>query len=132
MYHYVFIQAASPEADIVTDLEASCGRALARRTGDGVDYSAQLDRAALELQLTHDFDEDRGIPFDRYQSVLVVRDFDRDMERQLALARRVVRSLADTGRYWVLLVYELQQFLEAAAPAGASLSDIWPPAKATE
>ncbi|GLW70962.1 hypothetical protein Kpho02_32610 [Kitasatospora phosalacinea] len=70
---------------------------------------------------------DRGIPFDRFQAVMVVRDIDRDVERQAAVARRIVRGLADTGRYWAVLVYELQSFLESAAP-GARGSQLWPPA----
>ncbi len=52
-------------------------------------------------------------------------DVDRDMERQLAVARRAVRRIADAGRYWVVLVYELQSYAGSAAP-GDTGSQLWP------
>ncbi|MFF1795372.1 hypothetical protein ACFVXQ_14345 [Kitasatospora sp. NPDC058263] len=126
--HYIFLQPADSDADIVADLSAACGREL-RRVDTGVmDYVTTVDdKTRAELELSHEFEEDQGIPFERFQAVVAVRDIDRDMDRQLAVARRILRHLADTKRYWVVLVYELQLYIESAAP-GERGSQIWPPA----
>ncbi|MFI2609442.1 hypothetical protein [Kitasatospora sp. NPDC018619] len=128
--HYIFIQPAAPDTDILSDLSAACGSEL-QPVGIGqVDHVTTVDGTTrAELQLSHEFEEDQGIPFERFQAVLVVRDVDRDLERQSAAARRIVRALADTRRYWVVLVYELQAYIESAAP-GDTGSQLWPPAPA--
>ncbi|WP_033355771.1 hypothetical protein [Kitasatospora aureofaciens] len=127
--HYIFVQPADSGSDIVADLSAACGEELRRVGAEHVDYVATIGGTTrAELNLSHPFEEDQGIPFERFRAVMEVRDVDRDADRQLAVARRIVRYLADTRRYWVVLVYELQSYIESAAP-GATGSQLWPPAK---
>ncbi|MFD8086778.1 hypothetical protein ACFV4F_34360 [Kitasatospora sp. NPDC059722] len=111
----------------MADIGAACGSELRRIDHEFVDYATKVaDKTFVELELSHEYEEDQGIPFERFQAVAVVRDLDRDMGRQLDVARRIVRNLADTGQYWVVLVYELQQYVESAAPSRVG-SQIWPP-----
>ncbi|MCT9081143.1 hypothetical protein [Streptomyces fulvoviolaceus] len=79
-----------------------------------IDYAVKLGRAAVELEFTHDYEEDRGMPFERYDSLFTVRDFDSNLERQEATARGIFERLAALGRYDLLLVRDLQEFLAAS------------------
>ncbi|MFJ9952123.1 hypothetical protein [Kitasatospora sp. NPDC091207] len=126
--HYLFLQPVDSGVDLLVDLGTACGSELRRVDNEYMDHVTTVDGGTrAELRLSHPFEEDQGIPFERFQAVLEVRDIDRDMDRQLAVARRIVRHLADTKRYWVVLVYELQSYIESAAP-GETGSQIWPPA----
>ncbi|MGW7085795.1 hypothetical protein ACWGH2_20195 [Streptomyces sp. NPDC054871] len=116
-YHYVFVHPGSPPDQLVADLSWACGVQL--RTLDGnpdVDYCASLGYAAVELELEHEYEEDQRMPFERYDSVFAVRDFDSDIGRQEATARRIYERLASLRRYYLLLTLDVQEFIDAATP----------------
>lgn len=115
-YHEIFIHTAEPLDVLLADLATASGAELRPRDGTPVDYSVGLEHAAVELELQHDFEEDFGIPFERYERVVTIRDFDRDKDREEALARRLYASLTSTGRYRLVLVYNLQRLLAASPP----------------
>lgn len=69
--------------------------------------------AAVDVNLAHEYDEDFGIPFPDYESVITVRDDDRDLERQEILATRIYHNLAAVGSYALALVFDLQHLLRA-------------------
>ena len=77
-----------------------------------------LDDAMLELQADHEYEEGKGVPFERYQVVMTVLDSDGDTERERATARQIFHDLAALRRYWLVLVFDLQAVIDTAAPPG--------------
>ncbi|MFE9439449.1 hypothetical protein ACFYO2_10635 [Streptomyces sp. NPDC006602] len=82
-----------------------------------VDYAANLGHAAVEVELTHEYEEDHGMPFERYDSLLTVRDLDSNPERQEATARQIFERLSALGRYDLILVRDLQELLASSRPS---------------
>ncbi|MEU6673444.1 hypothetical protein [Streptomyces sp. NPDC046925] len=116
-HHYVFVHPSSPHEQLVADLSWACGVQLrALDSNPDVDYSANLGYAAVELELKHEYEEDQGMLFERYNSVFAVRDFDSDIGRQEATARQIYERLASLRRYFLLLTLDVQEFLDAATP----------------
>lgn len=115
-YHQIFIATEQPVPVLLGDLAAVAGREPAPADSDPVDYAVAIGRDAVEVELTHDFEEDYGIPFERYEVLVTVRDFDRDLARQEECARRVFDHLAGTGRYALLLVFDLRDLLDSSPP----------------
>lgn len=115
-HHSIFIHPGLPEETLTADVATASGGRLRPVSHGPVDYSADLVDAALELELSHDYEEDRGIPFDRYQAVVTVRDFGGDKNRERGEAERVFNRLADLQRYWLVLVFDLQTVIATAAP----------------
>ncbi|MFE0508555.1 hypothetical protein [Streptomyces sp. NPDC058964] len=62
-------------------------------------------------------EEDHGMSFERYDSLFAVRDFDSNLERQEATARRIFDNLAALDRYELLLVRDLQELLASSGPS---------------
>lgn len=115
-YHDIFIHTAEPLDVLLADLANASGAALKRRNGTPVDYSVGLEHSAVELELQHEFEEDFGIPFEKYEQVVTIRDFDRDKTREETVARQIYSSLENTGRYSLVLVFNLQRLLAASPP----------------
>lgn len=115
-YHDIFITPAEPVETLIRDVSAACGSDLQPREGEYVSYSASLGCAAVEVELEHDYEEDHGIAFDKYDAVITIRDFDRDKVREEALARDIFRKLAETKKYALALVFDLQMLIDSAGP----------------
>ncbi|MFF0080714.1 hypothetical protein ACFYR1_13590 [Streptomyces canus] len=113
-YHYVFLHPGDSHRQLVEDVGAVCGVELTPSADEFVDYSANLGRTAVELEFTHDYEEDHGIPFERYDSLLAVRDFDSNLERQAATALQIFERLAALDRYDLALVRDLQELLASS------------------
>ncbi|WLW52524.1 hypothetical protein [Streptomyces sp. YU58] len=92
----------------------ACGSEVGPANDEFIDYSANLGHAAVEVELTHEYEEDRGMPFEQYDSLLAVRDFDSDLKRQEATARRIFERLAALDRYDLMLVRDLQELLASS------------------
>ena len=110
-YHYIFITPGKPVEDLVADLSAACGVPLREAESEYIDFSANIGDAAIELELEHDYEEDYGIPFEQYDSLIVIRDFDQDMERQERTAQELFQRLARLGKYRMMLVWDLQKLI---------------------
>lgn len=113
-YHYVFLHPGNPRQQLVDDVGAACGTELEPADDEFVDYSANLGHTAVELEFTHEYDDDHDMPFERYDSLLTVRDFDSNLERQAATALRIFERLAALDRYDLMLVRDLQELLAAS------------------
>jgi hypothetical protein len=48
--------------------------------------------------------------------VVTIRDYDRDMARQAEWAQRVFDHLAASGRYALLLVFDLHELIDSDPP----------------
>jgi hypothetical protein len=115
-YHEIFIHPGSPVDQLVADISSACGVELRPIEGEFIAYSAKIGSAAVELELSHEYEEDRGMAFEAYDSLITVRDFDSDLARQEATARRVFSNLASLQKYRLMLVFDVQQFIESATP----------------
>ncbi|MEU6354011.1 hypothetical protein ABZ896_32555 [Streptomyces sp. NPDC047072] len=113
-YHYVFLHPGDSRRQLVEDVGAACGVELKPSADEFVDHSANLGHAAVELEFTHDYEDDHGIPFERYDALLTVRDFDSDLERQAATALRIFERLAAVDRYDLILIRDLQELLASS------------------
>ncbi|MEU6777184.1 hypothetical protein [Streptomyces sp. NPDC046759] len=76
-----------------------------------------MGNAAVEVEFTHEYEEDHGMWFERYDSLFTVRDFDSNLERQEVTARRIFENLAALDRYELLLVRDLQEPLASSGPS---------------
>ncbi|MGW0910472.1 hypothetical protein ACWD1Z_01815 [Streptomyces sp. NPDC002784] len=115
-YHHVFIHPGSPRPQLVHDIAAACDLDLKPTDAEFIDYSADLGHTAVELEFTHDYENDHGIPFERYDSLITVRDFDSDLQRQEETARRLFEQLTSLGRYDLMLVRDMQALLAQSGP----------------
>lgn len=127
-HHDIFLHPGHPhpsEETVLADLAEVSGGELRLIGREPVDYGADLGGTALDVALRHDYEEDKGIPFHRYQVVVTVRDPAGDKDREQAVAERLFHRLAALQRYWLVLVYDLQTVIGSAAPPGR---DPYPPA----
>ncbi|NEB93961.1 hypothetical protein [Streptomyces bauhiniae] len=120
-YHDIFIHPGGPEETLLADLAEVCGTRLRRIGVEGVDYGADIGGTALELELDHDYEDDKGVPFERYRAVLTVRDFGGDKDRERLTAEDLFHRLAALQRYWLVLVFDLQKVIDRSAPLGHDL-----------
>ena len=110
-YHQIFVRSAEPAETLLADLTTICGTPF-RKIDDGqVDYASHTEIAFVDLELSHDFDADRDMPFDQYPWLITIRDRDRDQERQHQSAREIFDALATTGRYRLMLTHDVQRLL---------------------
>ncbi|NUP18988.1 MAG: hypothetical protein HOZ81_23435 [Streptomyces sp.] len=113
-YHYIFIRPGFPREQLVQDIAAACGAEMRPMDAEFVDFAGNLGHAAVEVELTHEYEDDHGMPFDRYDSLFTVRDFDSNLERQETTARRIFENLSALGRYNLILVRDLQELLASS------------------
>ncbi|MGQ4515732.1 hypothetical protein [Streptomyces sp. DW26H14] len=118
-YHYLFVRPRPrTDGELVGDISDACGEPLAPVEGAGtIDYAATAGRTAVELELTHEYEEDFGIPFETFDSLVVIRDFDRDQARQERMAREIFAGLSNLNKYALVLVFDLQTEIEAFTPS---------------
>lgn len=116
--HSIFIHPGHPVAALVADVALACGGRLRPAVNGPADYIVSLSDATLELEMEHEYEEDKGIPFERYQVVLTVRESNGDLEREGVTARQIFHELSILRRYWLVLVFDLQTVIDTAAPPG--------------
>ncbi|MFJ9425643.1 hypothetical protein [Streptomyces sp. NPDC101249] len=117
-HHSIFIHPGHPVDALVGDVALACGGRLRPAVNGPADYILGLSDATLELETEHEYEEDKGVPFERYEVVLTVRNSDGDMEREEVIARQIFHELAVLRRYWLILVFDLQAVIDTAAPPG--------------
>jgi hypothetical protein len=122
-YHYVFVAPVEPTSE--NRLAADLGRTLAvdfrERPSTYAAFLAATDGASLDLG-THDYENDRDMPFEDYPYVITVRRIGQSRDSQEACARRVFDQLESTGRYRLMVVDDLQRRVDRldAPPDGVS------------
>lgn len=120
-YHQIFVPSGSVET-LLSEIGEACGCVLGTAYGDPIDFAASLEHGAVDVELHHGLEPDHGIPFDEFENVVTIRDYDRDLTRQEYLARRLFEHLAHSHER-LLLVFDAQDLLAvhptdaAAAPA---------------
>lgn len=99
-HHDIFIHPGRPEETLLADMAEISGGRLRLTGQEAVNYNGNLGNTALELALGHDYEADKGVPFDRYQVVVTVRDFAGDKDREERCRSRVrMASAMDDIRF---------------------------------
>ncbi|MBK3585792.1 hypothetical protein [Streptomyces sp. PvR018] len=115
-HHSILIHPGVPGEPLTADVATAFGTRLLPVARGPADYSADLGGTGLERGLSHDYVEDRGIPFDRYQVIASLWDFGGDGERERASAEHIFNRPAELRRYWPALVFDVQAVIATAAP----------------
>ncbi|MGE5291692.1 MAG: hypothetical protein ACM3ML_31735 [Micromonosporaceae bacterium] len=118
-YHQIFAQAVVQERQLIADVALAAGTELPpaqNAVPATIAYAGEVDGAAVEVELSHDFEDDRGIPFSRYPVVITIRAYNGDKTREERLARGIFDKLCGRGSYSLLLVFGLQRLLGKCAP----------------
>ncbi|MEV2212959.1 hypothetical protein AB0H86_16150 [Streptomyces sp. NPDC050997] len=116
-YHYIFLRPGIPREQVVRDIATACGAEVRPVDTQFIDCAANLGHAAVEVEFTHEYEDDHGMAFEQYDSLFTVRDFDSNLERQEATARQIFENLSALGRYDLILVRDLQELLASSGPA---------------
>jgi hypothetical protein len=112
-YHQIFARTARTGEEFAADVGAAAGVRMEKvESGGPAGYAGKRPYAAVEIELSHDFEEDYGIPFEEYPLVITFRDFDGEKAREEEFAREVFARLASSGNYSLLLVFNLSKLLE--------------------
>ncbi|MFD3704802.1 hypothetical protein ACFWUP_16820 [Nocardia sp. NPDC058658] len=109
--HQIFIRANRSLSDIVSDINKATGSSLTSTGKPEFPYAATLDSAFIDIEPTHDYDSEPGLPFEEYSTILTVRDIDNNQKREEALSRGIFAKLATLPGYHVMLVFDLQRNL---------------------
>ncbi|MER7725116.1 hypothetical protein [Streptomyces sp. NPDC096323] len=117
--HTIFISPGQPVERLISDIGSACGSPLHVKTPGYIDYSVSLGHAAVEVELSHDYEEDHGIRFEDYDALITVRDFGSDVQRQEQIAADIFRNLTRLDTYRMVLVRDFQRLLDSATPSRA-------------
>lgn len=110
-YHQIFVRSQRPESELVADVAAASGAAMDEVGGAEVAYAGKRDRTVVEIELSHDFEDDNEIPMSQYPIVVTVRDLDNNRDRQENAARAILDKLRASQKYRLLLVFDLSVLL---------------------
>ncbi|TYK43775.1 hypothetical protein [Actinomadura decatromicini] len=108
-YYQIFIRAPGAGEREVAAVAAAAGCPL-EPTGegdDGVAFAGRVGSTKVQVELSHDFDDDYGIAFSSYPMVVTVIDLERDKAREEACVRSIFHRLAEGGEYSMVLVFDL-------------------------
>lgn len=112
-YYQIFARTVRGEEQFAADVAAAAGVDMRKiELGSAVGYGGRRPYAAVEIELSHEFEEDYEVPFGEYPYLITFRDFDGDGAREEEFAREVFAGLAATGGYSLILVYNLSTLLE--------------------
>ncbi len=110
-YHEIFIRTDKPIEQLIADVSAAAGAPIDRDETRQIPYAGSLSYAAVEIEFSHEFEQDAGMNFALYPILLTVRDFDNNKTREEELARDIFHKLCGMG-YSLMLVFDLQVLLD--------------------
>ncbi|MGY5311640.1 hypothetical protein [Nocardia gipuzkoensis] len=108
-YHQIFVRTDRSEAELIHALSKASGVTIEPLPAGDIAYGGAADREIVEVEMSHQFDDDFGMSFERYPVVVTIRDIDSDKERELAFARSLFNALSQLGDYHLLLAFNLQR-----------------------
>jgi hypothetical protein len=110
-YYDVFARPLDSKTDFLHDVSHILGSTPEENpSGDG--YGINTDRATIDVFLEHELVDDGQLLFTRYPYYLTVRDWDRDQQRALELAKSLCRSLQTTGQYECMIVWNDTELID--------------------
>lgn len=118
-YYQIFLRAPEMEArQVIADIAAAaeCELRPVDSAIGGIDFAGGGDNGKIQVELSHEFEDDYGIAFSRYPIVITTIDIERAARREEALARSVLRKLAEKEVYSMILVFDLSVLVDRYAP----------------
>ncbi|TDC60812.1 hypothetical protein E1200_29850 [Actinomadura sp. GC306] len=117
-YYQIFLRAPEVGERLLSDIAGAAGVELSSSStsGGGIDFAGGADTVKVQVELSHEFDDDYGIPFSQYPVVVTVIDLERSAAREEVLARDVFNKLAEAGIYSMLFVHDLSVLIDRADP----------------
>ncbi|WP_157119667.1 hypothetical protein [Nocardia xishanensis] len=112
-FHEIFLRARKSDAEAIRDIGLAAGAELHLddTSGDAVIHRAIVEHWVVEVETSHDYEDDFGIPFSKYPIVVTIRDLEGNKQREESAARSIFDHLASVGGYSELLVFDLQKLL---------------------
>ncbi|MEO3753629.1 hypothetical protein [Streptomyces sp. B6B3] len=81
-----------------------------------INFAASIGHAAIELELAHEYENEPDLPFEDYDALFMIRDFDSNLDREEATARQIFRCLSALNKYSLMLVLDLDVLLDSFTP----------------
>ncbi|MDH6193454.1 hypothetical protein M2272_000075 [Mycobacterium frederiksbergense] len=110
-YHQIFIRTNKSEQDLIRDLGFAASTAINPVHRNEIAYGDRMPNGVIEVELHHDFDDDFGMKFSSYPTVVTVRELNADKTREEQLARTIFEKLRIIGGYELLLAFDLQRLV---------------------
>lgn len=112
-YHEIFIRTDNSTEQLIADLAAAANCKMERLGPeyDPIAYAGQVDNAAVEVELHHDFEDDFGMRFSRYPIVITFRSFASDKAHEKKVAKDIFGKMAAIGGYAMILAFDLQSLI---------------------
>lgn len=112
-YHQIFIDTNMDESTLVTAIQTITGaRPRTQQAPGGATLKAFiLNNTAVELETSHDYEDDLGIPFSKFRTVITVRDLNSNKTREESTARWLFDQLCNATAHG-LLVVDLQKVID--------------------
>ncbi|MGW0178291.1 hypothetical protein [Nocardia sp. NPDC003345] len=112
-YHQIFLDRSAEGRVVVEALARITGSAPQR--GDASDGSGVqmfiFGRSVVELEMSHNYEDDLGIAFSDFPTMITVRNLDSDKSKEMQTAKRLFDELMKYGSFGGILVFDLQKIL---------------------
>jgi hypothetical protein len=112
-HHQIFIRTGKSEQELIADLSATTGADISavRSTSNSVVYSGSASDTVVDVELHHEFDDDRGMKFSSYPVLVTIRELGGDRSIEERTARTLFDELKAIGGYELLVVFNLQKLV---------------------
>jgi|KBSSwiStaDraftv2_1062776.scaffolds.fasta_scaffold04318_5 hypothetical protein len=112
-YHQLFVRTNKSEQVLVEDLSTASGAEICalEPPSNEIVYFGRVGNTVIEVELEHDFDDDRDLNFSAYPVLVTIRVLNAEREAEERVARDVFEKLKDIGGYDLLLVFNLQRLV---------------------
>ncbi|MFI2473494.1 hypothetical protein [Nocardia xishanensis] len=109
------MRANKSDAEAIRDIGLAAGVELLLddASGSAMIYRAIAEHWVVEVEPSHDYEDDFGIQFSKYPIVITIRDVGGNKRREESVARSIFDNLASVDGYAELLVFDLQKPLAA-------------------
>ncbi|NKY35946.1 hypothetical protein HGA13_23140 [Nocardia speluncae] len=113
-HHQIFIDTDAEESALIESIQTITGsRPRTQQVLDGATLRAFIfDNTVVELEMSHEYEDDLGIPFSKYPIVITVRDLNSNRTREESTARWLLDKVCSITGSHGILVEDLQRMLE--------------------
>ncbi|MEU2254433.1 hypothetical protein ABZ540_14850 [Nocardia xishanensis] len=112
-FHQIFVRTESSDAEAIRDigLAADVELLLDDDLGNAMLHRAIAEHWVVEVETSHDYEDDFGIPFSMYSIIITIRDLEGNKRREESAAHSIFDNLASGGKCAALLVFDQQKLL---------------------
>ena len=112
-YNQIFLRTVRTEESLIRDLSTATGTQITaiEPAINSIAYGAKLADTVVEVEMHHEFEQDRDLNFDAYPVLVTFRNLHNDKSAEERFARTVFEELTNAGGYELLLVFNLQTLI---------------------